>query len=283
MLKKLIKNSKPFLLIFLFLVALAIWSTYLQEPDSNLHVIALDVGQGDAILVQKENFQLLIDGGPDNSVIEELGKFMPLEDKTIEMMILTHPHADHVSGLVEVLKRYKVKEVSYYNSDFKSNIFEEFKNEISRQNIHVENPSIEKKAVVLPDIELTYLWPNSNFKDENINNESLVFRLKYNKFSAVFAGDCELVCWSELLAKNPQVDSDLLKVSHHGSSNGTTKDVVDRISPTFAVISLGQENKYGFPHKAVVEMLSDANTTIYRTDKNSSVDFSTDGEAIILE
>src|SRR3990170_7624759 len=134
LIKKLFENWRIYTIIFLALLALAIWSIYFKEPDNNLHIFVLDVGQGDAELLQKGNYQILIDGGPDNSVIAQLGKVMPVEDREIEMVILTHPHADHVTGLVDVFSRYKIGKVIYSGIEYQSNIYEEFLTKIKEKN-----------------------------------------------------------------------------------------------------------------------------------------------------
>lgn len=285
MIKKLAKNLKIYFLIFLALIALSIWSTYLQEPDSNLHIYALDVGQGDAILIQKQNFQVIVDGGPDNSVIERLAEVMPLEDKKIEVIILTHPHADHVTGLVEVLKRYNVEKVVYSGVNYQSNIFAEFKEEVEIKKIPVENPKNGQENIYQHEIKLTYLWPGENTANysDNLNDTSIVFRLDFGNSSALFSGDCEVECWSGIMQDlDSNIKADLLKIAHHGSNNGTSEEMLERIKPRYAIISLGKDNKFGFPHQQVIRALEKSGASFIRTDEMSTIDFVSNGQEFMI-
>lgn len=289
LIRKLTENWRMYLLIFLALLTLAIWSIYLKEPDDDLHIYTLDVGQGDAILIQKQNYQILIDGGPDNSVIEQLAKVMPVEDREIELIILTHPHADHVTGLVEIQNRYKIMKIEYSAIDYESNIYAEFLDQIKKQKIEAEIPKTGDIEDVFdaspkgtsPKGKITFLWPGKNadvYKD-NLNNTSEVIRFDYGSFSALFPGDCEVECWQGILKDGGKTISDLtlLKVAHHGSNNGTTAAILGVIKPKIAVISLGQKNKFGFPHKETIELLQKIGADIYRTDLFGTINISTDG------
>ena len=220
MIRKFFENWRIYLLIFLALLALAIWSVYFKEPDENLHIFVLDVGQGDAILIQKTNYQILIDGGPNDSVIAQLGKVMPIEDREIEEVILTHPHADHVSGLVDVLSRYKVDKVKYNGIEYDSGIYKNFLIEIKAKNIPISTPKIGETESVFDQGKITFLWPGENaesYKD-NLNNTSEVMRFDYGDFSALFPGDCEIECWQGIIANNKNLIANVvfLKVAHHG-------------------------------------------------------------------
>ena len=291
MIRKLIENWRIYLLIFLALLALAIWLVYLKEPDNNLHIFILDVGQGDSILLQKGSEQILIDGGPDDSVIVQLGKVMPVEDREIEEVILTHPHADHVSGLVDVLSRYKIGKVKYNGIEYDSGIYKNFLAEVKNKNIPISTPKIgEIESVFDQGSEgapfggkITYLWPGDNaqsYKD-NLNNTSEVSRFDYGNFSALFPGDCEVECWQGIIADNKNLIANItfLKVAHHGSKNGTNEENISIIKPKIAAISLGKDNKFGFPHKEAMDALQKIGADIYRTDTNSTINISTDGKS----
>ncbi len=280
--RKLIQNWRIYLLIFLALLTLAIWSAYFKEPDSNLHIFIFDIGQGDSELIQKGNYQILIDGGPDDSVIAQLGKVMPLEDREIEEIILTHPHADHVTGLVDVLEHYKVDRIVYSKVDYSSNIYQSFISKIEEKNIPVTNPNIGETEDVFDQGKITYLWPGKNAESykENLNNTSEVFRFDYGKFSGLFTGDAELPVWQEIISKNKNLILNItfLKVAHHGSNTGTSDEIASTIDPHIAIISCGQNNKYGFPHKKTIGALEKIGADIYRTDLLGTINISTNGE-----
>lgn len=281
MLQKLAENWRLYFLIFLALLALAIWSVYLKEPDNNLHIFVMDVGQGDSELIQRGNYQILIDGGPDDSLIAELGKVMPVEDREIEEVILTHPHADHVTGLVTILDRYKVDKVVYSGIDYSSGVYKDFQDALKIKKIPTHVPKIGETEAVFGQGKITYLWPGENaenFKD-NLNNTSEVFRLDFAKFSALFPGDCEVECWKQIESKNKNLIADVvfLKVAHHGSRNGSFDENINIIKPKIAVVSLSKDNKYGFPHKDAMDALQKIGADIYRTDLLRVQDISTDG------
>jgi len=272
-----VKNLKYYLILFLALILVLIWSVYLQEPDTKIHIYIFDVGQGDAELIQKNNFQILVDGGPDNSVITKLGEVMPIEDREIEEVILTHPHADHLSGLIQVLSRYKVKKIVYSGVNYDSSIYSEFSKIISENQIAIEIPTIGQSEITSAG-ELTYFWPgkNGNNQSDNLNNTSEVFQFDCGEFSAVFSGDCETDCWEKIEEANKKElkNVDYLKISHHGSKNGTNKELIDILKPKFVTISLGKNNKYGFPHKETVDILESSGADIYRTDLLGTIDIS---------
>jgi len=275
-------SVKWYILSFLALLALAIWSTYLKEPDNNLHIFAFDVGQGDSLLLQKGDYQILVDGGPDNKVIAELGKVMPIEDRKIEKVILTHPHADHLSGLIEVLKRYNVDEIKISGAKHTTGSYLDFLKTVKDKNIPTKVPKIGEVESVFDQGKITYLWPDESIgsQEDNLNNTSIVFRLNYGKFSALFPGDCEVECWQGIIADNKNLIANvtLLKVAHHGSKNGTDQEIASIIRPKMAIISLGKDNKFGFPHKKAMEVLQKTGADIYRTDLQGTIDISTDGE-----
>lgn len=291
LIKKLFENWRIYSLIFLALLALAIWSVYFKEPDNNLHIFVLDVGQGDAELIQKGNYQILVDGGPDSSVIAELSKVMPVEDREIEEVILTHPHADHVSGLVDVLSRYKVNKIWYSGIEYDSNVYKNFLSEVENKNISVSVPKIAESESVFDQGlngapfggKITFIWPGENalsYKD-NLNNTSLVFRFDYGNFSAIFPGDCELECWQGIISDNKNSITDIvfLKAAHHGSRNGLSGELIEIMKPKIVAISLAAKNKYGFPHKEALDILQKIGADIYRTDLLGTIDISTDGKS----
>jgi len=283
MIRRLTENWRFYILIFLALLTLTIWSVYFKEPDNNVHIYVLDVGQGDAQLIQKGNYQILIDGGPDDSVIAELGKVMPVEDREIEEMILTHPHADHVTGLVDVLSRYKVDKVVYSKVVYASNIYKTFESKIQEKNIPTSAPKIGDKESVFDIGVITYIWPGDNvdvYKD-NLNNTSEVIRFDYGNFSGLFTGDTEMLAWQKIISDNKKLISNILflKVAHHGSNTGSADTNISIINPKIASISCGQNNRYGFPHKETLEPLQKIGADIYRTDLLGTLDISLDGKS----
>lgn len=275
-------------ILFLLATAIYVWTLYFRTPDNDFHIIALDVGQGDSILIQKGDYQILIDGGPDDKVIEKLGNFMPINDREIEMVILTHPHADHLNGLLTVLDRYKVDQIRMTKKTHTSVAYKEFLTKIKEKNILVKTPQAGENEVLSFGAKMIFLWPDQNFdveNEENLNNTSLVFRLDYYQTSALFPGDLETDGWQKIIAENKTEISDvsILKVAHHGSKNGTTKQMIEIIKPKYAIISLSADNKFGFPHKNAIDLLQNIGASIFRTDTMSDIDLRISQNGIITK
>ncbi|TSC93461.1 MAG: competence protein ComEC [Candidatus Berkelbacteria bacterium Athens1014_28] len=275
-------NFKAWILIFLFFLTVAIWSVYFKEPDNSLQVILLDVGQGDAVLIEKGSWQVLIDGGPDNKIVEKLSKYMPLEDRKIEEVILTHPHADHVTGLGGIISRYEIGKINYNGLNYNSKIYESFLQKTKEKNIPVSVPKIGEEEKIFDKGVIKFLWPGENAStySDNLNNTSEVFKFTYGNFSALFSGDAETEVWQEIEKNNLSDISNLVyfKVPHHGSKNGVDDILANIIKPKISTISCGKNNQFGFPHKEATEALIKAGSDIYRTDQNGDIVLKTDGE-----
>ncbi|MEE8413939.1 MAG: ComEC/Rec2 family competence protein, partial [Dehalococcoidales bacterium] len=255
-------------------------------PDDKLHTSFLDVGQGDAILIQKGSQQVLIDGGPSPRAIAlALGQEMPFWDRTIDLVILTHPHADHLTGLVEVLKRYKVKQVLFPGLEYESAIYDEWIRIIEEKGIK----STPARAGQLIDfgsgavIEvLNPQQPPLADTLSDIDNNGLVLRLEMGKVSFLITGD---IMWQgelELIARRADLTGTVLKVAHHGSATSTTDEFLARVNPRLAVISVAEENSFGHPDDDVMDRLqkSPGKENIYRTDKRGTIEFITDGKRL---
>lgn len=246
-------------------------------PDGLLRVYFLDVGQGDAIFIVAPNGnQVLIDGGPDGKVIQELGKVMPFHDRTIDLVVLTHPDADHINGLIEVLERFDVgrvlenhvkKETSAYNR------WDELKREAQ------VTEAIFGQEVVLDDgIFLWILYPiGDSVEQSQVNNNSIIAKLIYGETSLLLTGDTEAKIERELITRGADIDSDLLKIPHHGSKTSTTEEFLDAVTPEVAFIQVGADNRYGHPHPTVLERLENRGIKYYRTDTYGMIELMLDG------
>lgn len=274
-----------YILITLILGAVFVWYNVAKSPtaDENINdgaIIFCDVGQGDAILIKKGNYQILIDGGPDDSVLTCLGKYLPVWDRQIEMVILTHPHADHLTGLREVLSRYGVGEVYYSGVDYDSNGYLEFKNILNSKKIPTSIPKIGDSVSIFENATLTFLWPGERYNGQkivNVNNTSEVLKFCYFSHCALLTGDIEIDGQKEMISTATTMglglEAEMLKLSHHGSTNGTDQNLLNMVKPVYAVISVGTDNKYGHPHAAVIDLLVKNNIQLFRTDRDSTVKF----------
>jgi len=258
----------------LVLITLLIWIAVFNI-DNSLHIVACDVGQGDAILIQKSTTQILIDGGPNNKVLDCLGKYMPFWDKQIELVILTHPQEDHYGGLIDVFKTYKVLKFGQYNDKYSSQGYQVLEKLVGGKG--VEGITLHQGMVIrLGMIYLDILYPPDGTQDKNANNDGLVSLLRYGKFKAIFMADVEDFVSNRLSSYSEIQNLDYIKVNHHGSKNGLTKNLLDVVKPKVAVISVGK-NSYGHPDPTIVDMLKNINARIFRTDELGNVELITNG------
>ncbi len=263
------------LMIPAFLTSLAAASM----PDDNLHVSFLDVGEGDAIFIQVCNQNILIDGGPSpQSICLNLGERMPFWDRNLDLVILTHPHLDHLSGLVEVLKRFNVNQVMAPDLSYTSPVYSEWLNLIRMKNIQFTCARSGQQISLAKGSKLTVLNPPDSplGKSENdLENLGIVSRLTLNKVSFLFTADIGQEAETRLVNHQDTLTCTVLKVAHHGSASSTSPDFIAASAPQIAVISAGADNQFGHPNEEVLRNLK--NQTIYRTDKSGSIDFTTDG------
>ena len=235
----------------LLVIAILVSFTAATMPDNNLHVSFLDVGQGDAILIHQGNQQVLIDGGPSPQAIAlELGKEMPFWDRTIELVVLTHPSADHVTGLVEVLNRYKVKQVLSPDLDYKSNIYDEWLRLVKEKNIEYTIAHAGQQVDLGRGVSIQVLNPPTPLltgTESDIDNNGAVLRINTGKVSFLLTADIMWEAEFELIARRANLASTVLKVAHHGSDTSTTPEFLAVVNPRLAVISVGKDSKFGHP------------------------------------
>ena len=279
-----VKNTARLKLFFLFVLALitaTIWSVYFSQPDGKLNIYFFDVGQGDSSLIQKGDWQILVDGGPDDIVVERVSTVMPIDDRKIEQIIITHPHADHIFGLNEIIKRYEIGKVILTNIEYESETYKNLLSLINEKEIKTEAPQIGEVEYVFDQGKITYLWPGEEISrfENNLNNSSIVFRFDYGNLNCIFSGDTEIEGWTEIFKKqkNNLEDIDVIKIPHHGSRTGLNENMTDIMRPDIAIISLGLNNKYGFPHQEILDSLAKNKTRVYRTDQEKTINIRTDG------
>lgn len=274
-------KTKWFSLCLLGIIVIPVWSAVLsKEPSDYLKVDFLDVGQGDAIFIEAPNHnQVLIDGGPGNAVLGELGRVMPFFDRSIDLVISTHPDKDHIGGLIEVLKRYKVGKILTTGVKTDTQGFRVWQDEIKKQNIPIQIALFGQIIKLDQKADLFVLSPFDNLENQesnDLNNTSIVNRLVYGDLEILFTGDSEQKLEQKLLDTQADIRSDILKVGHHGSKNSTTEEFLKAVAPDAAVIQVGANNRYHHPTKEVLERL--AGVKIYRTDQDGRVEVKSDGK-----
>lgn len=278
----------------LMCVAIILWFVVFTFPDDNLHIIACDVGQGDAFLIMQRTTQVLIDAGSGNKIIGCLGKYMPFWDRTLELAINTHPQLDHYEGFIEVFRRYNVKVFSANSLNSDAYEYTVLKTEVGSEGSQVIFP--ERGIVFLAErFDLTILHPSGEFVDMNTqlretntedlgsrqtnldpNEFSIITQLTFGDFDALFTGDAGGL-WGSLIEMDLLSDIEYLKVPHHGSKNGITQDAVEVLQPEIAVISAGKNNSYGHPHKEILDLFNMNNIEIHQTNLTNSVEVVSNG------
>lgn len=278
------------LLIF---VLAAIVIAIFQFPDSNLHIIACDVKQGDAILIIQGSTQILTDGGPDNKVLDCLGKYLPFWDREIELVISTHPDSDHSTGLVGAMKNYKVNKLIINPIDPGTQIYEALKKEVGGGGIEVVNPTPGMKlrlGLIYLDIvspteqmftKLSTVNVENNLAKYSISSEtnyySITYLLSFKNFKGIFPGDIPPEISDKLASTLSVGSADYIKIPHHGSVNGLTENLLMAVMPKIAVISVGK-NQWGLPKPEILALLAKYNARVFRTDQMGDVEVITDGE-----
>jgi len=277
---------KTIFLLFLFnLISWYFVFEFSKEPY--LTVYFFNVGEGDGILIQTPfKNQILIDGGPDSKILEKLSKVMPFWDKTIEVLILTHPDKDHLTGQISVLKHYKVENLIWNGLKSEITEYKQWENLLQEKQIKIFKVQ-DYKRVKEKNLILTFLWPknSSNFAFRNSNDLSIVAKLKYYQNSFLFTGDISSLGEKALISlwDKKTLESQVLKVAHHGSKYSTSEEFLLKVQPEFAVISVGKDNPYFHPHFQTLENLKKHGTTIFRTDLNGDIKFFGNGQIINYE
>jgi len=264
----------------LALAVILTWIAAFQMPDGRLHVHFLDVGQGDAILIQCPNGQqILVDGGPEPSVLlSHLGRRMPFWDHSLDLVVLTHPEEDHLGGLVEVLTRYDVSLVMDSGQECSSATCDAWTALIEEKEIPYRRAQSGMRLELDQGVQIEVLHPPTPLMTNtasDINNNSMVLRLEYGRFSTVLAGDVMAEAEQVLLSSGQPLDTLVLKVPHHGGDTSLTRPFLEAVGPDLAVISVGADNRFGHPDEFTLQKLRGIPT--YRTDQHGSVELVTDG------
>ncbi len=268
------------------IICALVWTAAVTMPDDRLHVYFLDVGQGDAILVQRGHTQILIDGGPaSEEICLELGDKLPFWDRTIELAVLTHADADHLTGLVEVVRRYDVERVLTNGRECDSAACAELERLIDSQASKSLVVRAGDTVVVGGDMKLEVLHPPATLMDytsSGTNNNSVVLRLVYGDFRLLLTGDIFVEAESCILDDRYSLDSTVLKVAHHGSDTSSCPEFLEAVDPQVAVISVGRDNDFGHPSPAVLQRIRDVvgADMVFTTADHGTIDLVTDGTRI---
>jgi len=242
-----------------------------------LKVHFIDVGQGDSILIDLGRTEILIDGGGKSpGVVSYLKSYV---DEPIEIMVATHPHADHIGGLIAVLAEFEVKEIWHNGDTSTSKTYSEFMSAVNSENTKV---IVAVRGDVIEVDSLTLKVLNPVEPEDSTNNNSIVLHLAFSEIDFLFTGDAEQEAETDMLNAGLVPDVEILKVGHHGSKTASSKDFLAIISPEVAIYMAGEDNRYGHPHQETIDTLTEVGAEIYGTDVNGTITVTTNGEEFSL-
>ncbi|MDO8494969.1 MAG: ComEC/Rec2 family competence protein [bacterium] len=264
------------------LVILVVISFFIGGHDGKLHVYFLDIGQGDAMFVQTPGGkQILIDGGPDQTVLQRLGEVMPFYDRTIDLVVATHPDADHLAGLVSVLEKYRVASILETGMQCETALCAEWEKIVPKEQAVMNYGNLGEEINIEEGVKLLILNPFFELKDQKLssrNNGAVVLKLMYGKQTVLLTADIEASIERKMLVSDLNLKADFLKIAHHGSKTSTTEDFLKAVAPKAAFIEVGRRNRYGHPTEEVLGRLENLSIPYYRTDTQGTIELVLDGK-----
>ncbi len=281
------KLFSKFALIILTLITAMIWLGVWGFPKNNLKLVFCDVGQGDAVLISQGFNQVLIDGGPDEKVLTCLSGQMPMGDQTIEVVVLTHPESDHLTGLISVLDKYQV---DFFFTGPEGNQTAKFDQLIDKLNQLKDQTKVNNiyagEKIKLGDIVLTSIWPEKTWLESKLKQEADLTQTilgvstmgglnDYRGHRALLMADADSKVQKNMIISSTSLPIDILKLPHHGSKTGIAEEFLSKINPKKAVISVGK-NSFGHPTQEILDLLAKYKVEIKRTDQLGTIVFNLD-------
>jgi len=269
-------------LIAVTLVAIGVWCGLYIESGAeaqHLEVTFLDIGQGDATIIETPGgTRVLIDGGPNSSVLRKLAEELPLFDRTLDMVVATHPDTDHIGGLTDVLERYAVAQILMTEHEGGSAAARAFKEAVEAEGAVITMARRGQVWQLDTDTKLEVLFPETNTRDMESNAASIILKLTHGSRCFLLTGDAPKRIEEYLvLTEGENLQCDVLKVGHHGSRTSTSELFLAEVEPRYAVISYGADNRYGHPHVEVTDLLFNERVEILETAKAGNITFWSDG------
>ena len=269
------KNNKLFILLIVFLLLLSINITAVAQLD--VHFI--DVGQGDAILVQSSETNVLIDAGDRySSIATKMVNYLSSNNvERLDAVFSTHPHADHIGGMSAIINNFEVSRIYDSGKIHTSRTYEDYLILIDEEDIPFSTPR-RGDNIEVNELTFNVLHPGENIESYSLNNASIVLHLEYEDISFLFTGDLEASGEDEIVNSNIDIESTVLKVAHHGSRTSTQEHFLEEVSPEVAIIQVGKDNRYDHPSPEVINLLQSKRVDIYRSDYHGDIVINTDGK-----
>ena len=294
-------------------VLLLLATIIIAWPDNQLRIIVCDVGQGDAILITKGFYQILIDGGPSDAVLDCLGRHLSFWDRSIDVILATHSDKDHISGLPSVIDKFRVGVILLEPAGKITSDFLSLRDKIIKAQIRHFFPQTGDRVMVgdkKDQIELLVLWPekvvgnmqvlnndlpqeevkkmliSDEIDDDEMNAQSITVILLYNSLEVLLTGDLDQKSELAMIDKGLLQDVDILKIAHHGSKSSTSAKFLEVVKPEISLISSGRKNPYGHPHQEVIERLLEVgggSNIVYNTAELGDIVVVSDGGRYWLE
>lgn len=280
------KNLILIILSILLLANIFVWYAVFSESHGRYLTVAfLDIGQGDSIFIQApDGNQVLVDGGPNKSVLRELGKIMPFYDRSIDLVIASHPDKDHTGGLPSVLKKFKVGAFMESGVTSHNGIYDALEKISKKEGIKKIIAKRGERIILDKGVYIDILFPDRSTVRWETNTASIVARLVYGNTSFLLTGDSPQKIEKYLVyLDGNNLSSNILKLGHHGSRTSSSKIFLETVNPQYAIISAGLNNRYGHPHKEVVDLLKELNIPSLITFKVGTIVMKSDGENIEIE
>lgn len=278
--------------LIIFVVGIAVFD-YSRFYDGKLHLVFCNVGQGDVIFIRTPGGKdILIDGGPDDLVLDCLSNHMPFWDRTIEVVVLTHPHADHLTGLISVLERYQVIHYFTEKVENRTKVYQRLQDTLALKNVTAKY-TFSGDRIDFPDkTQLLTIWPDkevinnqelqdveSSEKDSSsldVNGFSVISEISFGDFNVLLTGDAGVLIENKIAKIVGNVD--ILKVPHHGSKTGMSEYFLEELRPLLAVISVGVKNRYNHPSEEMINLLKSKQIKTLRTDRDGEIEVISDGK-----
>jgi competence protein ComEC len=252
-----------------------VWREVTRLPSGELSLYVLDVGQGDALLMETPSGkQILVDGGPDLSTLEHLGKLLPFFDRSIDLLVLTHPHEDHIASFPALLARYDISNVLLAGTASTGGRYAWMLDEIAKQNISVLVADAKKDLDLGDGIVLDVLWPGVEElakREWDTNDTSVAVRVLGASKRILLTGDIEEGAENAILKRGIDLKAEVLKVAHHGSRTSSTEGFLSAAGPEVALISAGRENKFGHPHSEIMDRFTATQIPVRLTAEEGTI------------